>query len=64
MCVYTYVYIIVYNACINQCIFVLFLWKTLINAIQYGREGSITPNELSSRKLEIPREHFMQRWAR
>ena len=56
MCVY--IYIIVYNANINQCIFFLFLWKTLINAVQYGREGSITPNELSSRKLEIARKTF------
>ena len=33
-------------------------WKEIVGNNRMGRL------EISSRKLEIPREHFMQRWAR
>ena len=32
--------------------------SSVISAIEWGKL------KISSRKLEIPREHFMQRWAR
>ena len=35
----------------------------MINAKKYGKKIEWERLEISSRKLEIPREHFMQRWA-
>ena len=35
----------------------------MINAKKYGKTIEWESLEISSRKLEIPREHFMQRWA-
>ena len=35
-----------------------------INAKKYRKTTEWERLEISSRKLEIPREHFMQRWAR
>ena len=34
-----------------------------INAKKYRKTTEWERLEISSRKLEIPREHFMQRWA-
>ena len=35
-----------------------------INATKYRKTTEWERLEISSRKLEIPREHFMQRWAK
>ena len=37
---------------------------SVINAKKYRKTTEWERLEISSRKLEIPREHFMQRWAR
>ena len=38
--------------------------SSAINAKKYRKTTEWERLEVSSRKLEIPREHFMQRWAR
>ena len=38
--------------------------SSVINAKKYRKTTDWERLEISSRKLEIPREHFMQRWAR
>ena len=43
----------------NSCIYEL----TAINAKKWRKTTECERLEISSRKLEIPREHFMQRWA-
>ena len=37
--------------------------SSVINAKKYRKTIEWEIIEISSRKLEIPREHFMQRWA-
>ena len=37
--------------------------SSVINAKKYMGKEKWERLEISSRKLEIPREHFMQRWA-
>ena len=37
--------------------------SSVINAKKYRKTTELQRLEISSRKLEIPREHFMQRWA-
>ena len=37
--------------------------SSAINAKKYRKTTEWERLEISSRKLEIPREHFMQRWA-
>ena len=37
--------------------------SSVINAKKYRKTTEWERLEISSRKLEIPREHFMQRWA-
>ena len=60
----------VHQGCISSpCLFNFYAEYIMRNA---GLQGEIrkpssvinTKKEISSRKLEIPREHFMQRWAR
>ena len=38
--------------------------SSMINAKKYRKTTEWERLEISARKLEIPREHFMQRWAR
>ena len=38
--------------------------SSVINAKKYRKTTEWETLETSSRKLDIPREHFMQRWAR
>ena len=38
--------------------------SSVINAKKWRKTIEWESLEISSRKLEIPREHFMQRWAR
>ena len=37
---------------------------SVVNAKKYRKTKDWERLKISSRKLEIPREHFMQRWAR